>query len=136
MKINKNTFVFTCLLLIFLFQYPIQSQPIVTLTKSPMITQGPGVQVLYFSDFDLLKKGVAEELFFIKISNIDDNYDDTWIEIELILDGQLVASAISEPFTLLEPTNPDYWRASNAELINFETFPGSGVTIVFTTKIC
>jgi len=95
--------------------------------------QQPKINVLYFSNFDLLNQGTAKYVFDVIIRNIDQDWENTKIILEVELEGLIVARAESDLFTLLAPVSGNFYRASNVELINAQTFPGSGMLIEFNT---
>jgi len=113
------------------------TQPIIKLKMNPALAnqvQQPKLNVLYFSNFDLLNQGTAKYIFDVTIDNITQSWENTKIILEVELDGQIVASAESDPFLLTEPPgSSDEWKASNDVLINAQTFPGSGMLIEFNT---
>lgn len=129
---KKINFIF----LLFLTLY-IQSgfaEPKIRIKMNPLF-EGSKLNVMYFSNFDIFNKGTAKYIFDIEIYDITEpQYDNTLIEFEVRLDGQLIAYTRSDPFTLLRPANGTSWSAGNDVLINTQSFPGSGMIIEFNTS--
>lgn len=74
--------------------------------------------VMYISDFDFLKQGTANYIFDVYIREVNQDWPNTKLRIEIVKDGLSIATAESNPFLLEKPGSKNFYRASNIDLIN------------------
>jgi hypothetical protein len=92
------------------------------------------LQTVYFSDIGYLDGAGVEYLFDVYLHNVNQNWDNVTLKINLKKGGQTVIAFDSDPF-LLEPPMPPLppgemaWHATNVDLVTLETFPGSGIRL-------
>jgi hypothetical protein len=111
-----------------------QDTPEIRLKLSPLLQQG--LQVISASDLDFFEQNTAEYLFDLEIWYVTQDWENTTLAIRVEKDGVPIVTLESDPFTLWEPNPPPSpgspsYRATNIDLINTGTFPGSDISIEF-----
>ncbi len=114
-----------------------QSLPRLRLRLSPRLQQG--LEAVYLADLDIPNKGTAEYLFDLDIYDVITDWDRTTLIIRLLYQDVPLVTLRSDPFYLYAPDPPPpagmpCFSATNVDLITLETFPGSGLEIIFNTK--
>lgn len=121
------------------FRYEISAQdiPEVRVKLSPLLEQG--LEVVYPSDFDILNRNVATYCFDVEIWNVIQDWENTRVILRVEQNGVPIMTAESDPFTLPEPDPPPpplspAYTASNIDLMNLMTIPGTGILFHFNKK--
>jgi len=89
---------------------------------------------------DIFNLGVANPIFDVEIWNVLQDYENTTLRLTLTQNSVSIASIESDPFKLPKPvptpapSSPSY-RASNIDIVNTHTIPGSGIVFVLQNKV-
>ena len=106
--------------------------PSIQLHLSPRLQQG--LEVVYWSDLDILKKGVADFLFYVEFYDVVQDWPDTEMELNVLLDGAAISTSVTGPFTLFAPDVPMTYVANNIDLLTHGVIPESGSDFDFETS--
>jgi hypothetical protein len=133
--LERWKWLFLSIILLWIFnESKAQDIPSVVLRLSPQLELG--VQVVYISDLDLLDQGVANYFFDVELWNVRQDWENTRVFINILQNGESIASAETDEFTLVKPDpepppgSPSY-TANNIDLLNAGIFPGSGMVFDF-----
>ena len=103
---------------------------------SPLLQRG--LDIVYISDLDILAQGVADHFFDVEIWNVQQDWPNTRLIFQIEDEESIISTAESDPFTLprpaTQPVGGPAYRASNVDLLNAHTIPGTGIFIDFSRR--
>ncbi len=126
LKLMKKIPVFICMILLFSFTHLSYGQgPQLDLQLAPSLELA---QVVYVSDFDLLRQGATQFLFRLTVDNSSSPSVNGRLRFEILRNDDILAAAETQDFTL--PADQTF-SASNIEMSNGYIIPGTTTEIRF-----
>jgi len=109
-----------------------QDNPALRLSMNPMLESR--LQSVYFSDIGYLDESSAEHIFDLDIFNVNQEWDNVTLTLQIDGDGKTIIAFESDPFLLEQRTPPVppgdlAWHATNVDLVTLKTFPGSSIRL-------